>query len=60
LPFTALSRSRALRIAAAVFGVYIYLAWMPYSAQILSFLHIDPSTTTLGAHETSFMNSLLF
>ncbi|MGA2007127.1 MAG: hypothetical protein ABSH27_06155 [Solirubrobacteraceae bacterium] len=60
LPFAALSRSRGLRIFAAVFGVYIFLAWMPYSTEILGFLHINPVTTNLGAQETSFMNALLF
>ncbi|MGA3363043.1 MAG: hypothetical protein ABSD82_13565 [Solirubrobacteraceae bacterium] len=60
LPFAALSRSRSLRIFAAVFGVYIFLAWMPYSTEILGFLHINPVTTNLGAQETSFMNALLF
>jgi hypothetical protein len=60
LPFAALSRSRGLRIAAMVFGVYIYLAWMPYSSEILGFLHINPANTNLGAQETNFMTALLF
>jgi hypothetical protein len=60
LPFAALSRSRGVRIAAALFGAYIYLAWMPYSSEILGFLHINPATTNLGAQETNFMNALLF
>jgi hypothetical protein len=60
LPFAALSRSRGLRIAAVVFGVYIYLAWMPYSTEILGFLHINPANTNLGAQETNFMTALLF
>ena len=60
LPFAALSRSRGLRIAATVFGVYIYLAWMPYSSEILGFLHINPANTNLGAQETNFMTALLF
>jgi hypothetical protein len=60
LPFVALSRSRGLRIAATVFGVYIYMAWMPYSSEVLGFLHINPLTTNLGAQESNFMNSLLF
>jgi hypothetical protein len=60
LPFAALSRSRGLRIAATVFGVYIYLAWMPYSSEILGFLHINPTNTNLGAQETNFMTALLF
>ena len=60
LPFAALSRSRGLRIAAAVLGVYIYLAWMPYSSEILGFLHVNPANTTLGQQEQNFMRTLLF
>jgi hypothetical protein len=60
LPFAALSRSRWVKIAAAALCVYIYLAWMPYSSEVLGFLHINPATTNLGAQETSFMNNLLF
>jgi hypothetical protein len=60
LPFAALARSRGLRIAAAVLGVYIYLAWMPYSSEILGFLHVNPTTTTLGQQETTYMTNLLF
>jgi len=60
LPFVALSRSRGLKIAAAMIGIYIYLAWMPYSSQILAFLHINPTNTAFGQQELTFMNSLLF
>jgi len=60
LPFAALSRSRGLRIVAALLCVYIYLAWMPYSSEVLGFLHINPATTNLGAQESNFMNTLLF
>jgi hypothetical protein len=60
LPFAALARSRGLRIAAAVLGVYIYLAWMPYSAEILGFLHVNPANTNLGQQESTFMRTLLF
>jgi 4-amino-4-deoxy-L-arabinose transferase-like glycosyltransferase len=60
LPFAALSRSRGLRVAATLLGIYIYLAWMPYSSEVLGFLHINPATTNLGAQETNFMNALLF
>jgi hypothetical protein len=60
LPFAALSRSRGLKVAAMLLGIYIYLAWMPYSSEVLGFLHINPATTNLGAQETSFMNNLLF
>jgi 4-amino-4-deoxy-L-arabinose transferase-like glycosyltransferase len=60
LPFVALSRSRGLRIAAVLLGVYTYLAWMPYSSEVLAFLHINPTHTLLGQQEKSFMNSLLY
>jgi hypothetical protein len=60
LPFAALARSRGLRIAAVVLGVYIYLAWMPYSSEILGFLHVNPATTNLGQQESTFMRTLLF
>jgi hypothetical protein len=60
LPFAALARSRGLRIAAAVLGVYIYLAWMPYSSEILGFLHVNPTTTNLGQQEATYMTNLLF
>ena len=60
LPFAALARSRGLRIAAVVLGVYIYLAWMPYSTEILGFLHVNPANTTLGQQEATYMTSVLF
>jgi hypothetical protein len=60
LPFAALSRSRGLRIAATLLCIYIYLAWMPYSSEVLGFLHINPATSNLGAQESHFMNTLLF
>jgi hypothetical protein len=60
LPFAALTQSRSLRTAAVVLGIYTYLAWMPYSAEILGFLHINPAVTQLGQQEQAFENSLLF
>jgi hypothetical protein len=60
LPFVALSRSRGLRVGAALIAIYIYLAWIPYSSQVLTFLHINPANTALSQQETTFMNSLLF
>ena len=60
LPFAALARGRWLRVAVAVLGVYIYLAWMPYSKEVLGFIHVDPTTTQQGISEQNFMNSLLF
>jgi hypothetical protein len=60
LPFAALSRSRLLRVAAAMVGAYMYLVFMPYSSEILAFLHINPATSTLGQQEQTYMNSLLY
>ena len=60
LPFAALARARWLRVAAVVLGIYIYLAWMPYSKEVLGFIHVDPTTTQQGISEQNFMNSLLF
>jgi hypothetical protein len=60
LPFAALSRSRGLKIAAVLLGAYTYLAWMPYSSEILAFLHINPTGTSLGQQQQTFMTSLLF
>ncbi|MGH2852428.1 MAG: hypothetical protein ACRDLP_17660, partial [Solirubrobacteraceae bacterium] len=60
LPFAALARSRGLRIAAVLLGIYTYMSWMPYSSEVLGFLHVNPTTTVLGGQEQSFMNSLLF
>jgi hypothetical protein len=60
LPFVALARSRGLRLAVALLAVYTYLVFMPYSSEVLGFLHINPANTTLGQQEQSYMNSLLF
>ena len=60
LPFTALARSRGLRIGVVLLGVYIYLAWMPYSADVLSFIHLNPTDSVISQQAQSFMNSLLF
>jgi alpha-1,6-mannosyltransferase len=60
LPFAALARSRGLRIAAVLLGIYTYMAWMPYSSEVLGFLHVNPTNTLLGGQEQGFMNSLLF
>jgi hypothetical protein len=60
LPFCALARSRVLRIAAVVLGVYMYLAWFPYSSEVLAYLHVNPANTIVGQQETNFLNSVLF
>jgi hypothetical protein len=50
LPFSALASGRSLRIATIVFGVYVFLFWMPYSTSLLSSLDVHLTSTTL-AHE---------
>jgi hypothetical protein len=60
LPFAALSRSRGVRSAAVLLGVYTYLAWMPYSTQVLNFIHLNPAQTALSQRESQVLNSLLF
>ncbi|HXR14320.1 MAG TPA: hypothetical protein VN740_06630 [Solirubrobacteraceae bacterium] len=60
LPFAALARPRALRVVVAVIAVYTYLVFMPYSSEVLGFLHANPAKTNLGQQEQAYMNSLLF
>ena len=60
LPFAALARSRVLRVAVALLAVYTYLVFMPYSSEVLGFLHINPANTNLAQQEQTYMNSLLF
>jgi hypothetical protein len=60
LPFAALSRSRGLRVAVALIAVYTYIVFMPYSNQVLNFLHVYPTHTILGQQEQNYLNSLLF
>jgi hypothetical protein len=33
---------------------------MPYSSEVLGFLHVNPANTNLGQQEQAYMNSLLF
>ena len=60
LPFAALARSRGLRVVVALLAVYTYLVFMPYSSEVLGFLHVNPANTILGQQEQTYMNSLLF
>jgi len=60
LPFAALARSRVLRVAVALLAVYTYLVFMPYSSEVLGFLHVNPANTNLARQEQTYMNSLLF
>jgi hypothetical protein len=52
LPLAALSKSRALRRATLVIGVWLILTWMPLATAMDNALHIRPTATPLGqAHE---------
>jgi alpha-1,6-mannosyltransferase len=58
LPFAALARRRWLRVIALVFGLYIFLLWMPYSADLENFLHLRLGSTPL-AHELAILQHAL-
>ena len=48
LPLAALSRSRRLRVAAAVLGAYLILTWAPGLSSIYNSIGFHPSFTALG------------
>ena len=58
----AVRRALALALAARrrrrCSRVYTYLVFMPYSSEVLGFLHVNPANTILGQQEQTFMNSL--
>jgi hypothetical protein len=59
LPLAALSRSRALRTTALVFGAYLLLTWMPLATALNNALGVRPTTTTLGQQDQRYVRSLL-
>jgi hypothetical protein len=59
LPFAALSRSRLLRGAALVMGVWLMLSWIPLRPQILHALGLHPSATPLGRQQLHMRQQLL-
>ena len=59
LPLAALSRSRALRTTALVFGAYLLLTWMPLATAMDNALGIRPTTTTLGQQNQRYVRGLL-
>ncbi|MGA2163155.1 MAG: hypothetical protein ABSH36_01645 [Solirubrobacteraceae bacterium] len=59
LPLAALSRSRALRTTALVFGAYLLLTWMPLATGLDNALGIRPTTTTLGQQDQRYVRGLL-
>ena len=48
LPLAVLSRSRALRAAAVVLGVYLIFAWMPLQANLFQAIHFKPMGSQQG------------
>jgi hypothetical protein len=59
LPLAALSRSRALRVTALVFGAFLLLTWMPLATGMDNALGIRPTTTTLGQEHQLYVRGLL-
>jgi hypothetical protein len=58
LPFAALARARWLRLTAVVFGVYVFLFWMPFAADLERFLHLHLGATALAQQIANFQHSL--
>jgi hypothetical protein len=58
LPFAALARGRWLRVTALVFGLYIFLFWMPYSGDVENFLHLHLANTALAQQLANLQHSL--
>lgn len=59
LPLAALSRSRALRTTALVFGAYLLLTWMPLATAMDNALGIRPTTTLIGQQNQRYVRGLL-
>jgi hypothetical protein len=59
LPMAALSRSRALRATALVFGVFFVLAWAPLANSTLGSLGFHPERTSLGKLHQRYVKELL-
>ncbi len=48
LPFAALARARALRVAALLISLYLMLAWIPLMTTVIHSIGYKPSLTQLG------------
>ncbi|MHB1538247.1 MAG: hypothetical protein ACYCUM_00930 [Solirubrobacteraceae bacterium] len=59
VPFTALSRSRRLRVATMLFSIYIMLAWLPGTTSVLSAIGFSPEATPLAQVHKRYTSSLL-
>jgi hypothetical protein len=60
LPFAALAAGRSLRIATLVFGVYVFLFWMPYSMSLENALDLHLVSTTLAHSLANSQHQLQF
>ncbi len=59
LPLAALSRSRALRTATVLVGVYLIIAWAPASGLLWNAIGFHPEKTTLGRLHERWVRELL-
>jgi hypothetical protein len=60
LPLAALSRSRRLRIAALLMGVYMIMAWAPLGANVFNAIDFHPEKTALGRLHQRYVKELLY
>jgi hypothetical protein len=58
LPFAALARRRWLRVTSVVFGIYIFLFWMPYAGDVESFFGLHLASTALAQQLATLQHSL--
>jgi hypothetical protein len=60
LPLAALSRSRRLRTAALLLGVYFILAWAPIAGTAFNAIGFHPEKTSLGRLHQRYVKELLY
>ncbi len=60
LPLAALSRSRRLRLAALLVGVYMILAWAPLNGNVFNAIGFHPEKTALGRLHQRYVKELLY
>ena len=60
LPLAALAGSRRLRIAAIAIAVYLVVAWIPATGEVLNALHLHPGKTAVGREHQRTIQSLLY
>jgi hypothetical protein len=61
LPFAALVRTRELRVAALVFGVFLMFNWLPLGLDLAhDSFHLKPTRTAVGKQNKAYVHRLLF